>query len=50
MTDYVFSGRISCYKDGDFLNIKSNGAISFSWFVWEKDYKGEPKVRWFNYD
>lgn len=47
---YVFSGRISCYKDGDFLNIKGNGAISFSWFVWEKGYKGEPKVRWLNYD
>lgn len=21
-----------------------------SWFVWEKGYKGEPKVRWLNYD
>ena len=36
--------------DGDFLNIKSNEAIFFSWFIWEKGYKGEPKVRWFNYD
>lgn len=47
---YVFSGRIKCAINGDFEAINNGGALAFAWFVWEKGFKGEPKVRWLNYD
>lgn len=47
---YVFSGRIKCAINGDFDTINNGGALAFAWFVWEKGFKGEPKVRWLNYD
>ena len=47
---YVFSGRIKCAINGDFDAINNGGALAFAWFVWEKGFKGEPKVRWLNYD
>ena len=34
----------------DFLILRVMRLYPFSWFSWEKGYKGEPKVRWFNYD
>ena len=47
---YIFSGRIKCAINGDFDAINNGGALAFGWFVWEKGFKGEPKVRWLNYD
>ena len=47
---YVFSGRIKCAINGDFDSINNGGALAFAWFIWEKGFKGEPKVRWLNYD
>lgn len=41
---YVFSNRIGCSKDGTPAN--ETKAQSFSWFVWEKGYKGTPEIRW----
>jgi len=26
----------------------TGSAISFSWFIRQKDYEGEPVLRWFN--
>lgn len=42
---YVFSGRVNCAKNGDFSKAESS-AVAYAWFVWEKGFKGEPKIRW----
>lgn len=42
---YVFSERIKCAKNGDFDH-SSASAMCYAWFVWEKGFAGEPKVRW----
>jgi len=44
---YVSSSRIKCAKYGDFNSIKSS-ALAYAWFVWEKGYKGETILKWFN--
>lgn len=47
---YVSSSRLQCAKNGEFKKYK-NGvgtAVAYAWFVWEKGFKGEPIVRWFN--
>ena len=44
---YVASGRLSCARDGDFDKWHAS-AIAMAWFIWEKGYKGEPTIRWFN--
>lgn len=44
---YVASRNIRCAKNGDFENATGN-ASTYCWFVWEKGFKGEPTVRWFN--
>ena len=41
---YVFSGRINCAKNGDFITYNSS-ALSYAWFVWEKGYKGDPIIK-----
>ena len=43
---YVSSSRLKCYKNGDFSNTLS--AICFAWFIWEKGYKGDTILKWFN--
>lgn len=42
---YVFSGRVKCAKNGEFDKTDSS-AVAYAWFVWEKGFKGEPKIRW----
>ena len=44
---YVSSSRLVCAKNGDFEKYKSS-AVSYSWFVWEKGYKGDTVVKWIN--
>ena len=44
---YVASRNIRCAKNGDFENATGN-ASTYCWFVWEKGFKGEPIIRWFN--
>ena len=44
---YVFSSRVKCAKNGDFQSIGSS-AVAYAWFIWEKGFKGEPIVKWFN--
>ena len=46
-TVYVASKRIACALNGEFENAVSS-AICYSWFVWEKGYKGDTIVKWFN--
>lgn len=44
---YVASGRLKCAMNGDFDSI-GGSAAAYAWFVWEKGFKGEPVIRWFN--
>ena len=46
-TIYVSSSRLKCGKNGDFEDGDSS-AIAFAWFIWEKGFKGEPTIKWFN--
>lgn len=45
---YVSSVRINCAKNGDFIKYGGSSSICYAWFIWEKGFKGEPVVRWFN--
>ena len=47
---YVASSRLLCAKNGDFEGMRKGGgsAVAYAWFIWEKGYKGDPIVRWFN--
>ena len=47
-TVYVFSERLLCAKNGDFEKMRANGgsAIAYAWFVWEKGWEGETKIKW----
>ena len=44
---WVSSSRLNCAKNGDF-NANQGGAVAYAWFVWEKGYKGDTTVKWFN--
>lgn len=44
---YISSSRLLCAKNGEFEK-DSSRAVAYAWFIWEKGYKGEPVVRWFN--
>ena len=46
-TLYVSSERLQCAKNGDF-KANQSGALAYAWFVWEKGFKGETTVKWFN--
>lgn len=49
-TLYVSSTRILCAKNGDFEKMKKNGgsAVAYGWFVWQKGYKNDTIIKWFN--
>lgn len=42
---YVFSKRMVCAMNGDFEHTNGS-AVAYAWFVWEKGFQGEPKIRW----
>ena len=44
---YVSSSRLVCAPNGDFKNAPSS-AVAYAWFIWEKGFKGDTVVRWFN--
>lgn len=46
---YVAVKRFACKKDGDFTK-DLGSALCYCWFVWEKGFKGDPIIKWFNYD
>lgn len=41
------SSRLTCAKNGDFNQYKG-AAMLFCWFIWEKGYKGDTILKWFN--
>lgn len=47
-TIYVSRSRLKCARNGDFKSDTKNSAVAYAWFVWEKGYKGDPVVKWFN--
>lgn len=44
---WVTSSRIKCAKNGIFDKYNSSVAC-YAWFVWQKGYKGDTVVKWFN--
>ncbi len=49
-TIWVSSSRIMCAKNGDFQKMRDGGgsAVCYAFYVWEKGYKGDTIVKWFN--
>ena len=49
-TIWVSSSRITCAKNADFKKMKEAGgsAVCYCWVVWEKGYKGDTILKWFN--
>ena len=47
---WVSSSRLLCAKNAKFDEMRAGGgsAVAYAWFVWEKGYKGESVVKWFN--
>lgn len=44
-TVYVYVKRRVCAMNGDFASQKQS-AIAYAWYVWEKGFTGEPRIRW----
>lgn len=47
---YISSSRILCAKNAEFERMKQGGgsAVAYAWFLWEKGYKGDTIIKWFN--
>ena len=47
---WVSSSRIMCAKNGDFKEMIAGGgsAVAYGWFIWEKGFCGDTKIKWFN--
>ncbi len=44
---WVSSSRLKCAMNGDF-NAMGGSATAYAWFIWEKGYKGDTLIKWFN--
>lgn len=44
---WVSSSRLKCAINGNFDKI-SGSATSYAWFVWEKGFRGDTIIKWFN--
>lgn len=42
---YVYSSRRKCALNGEFEKTGSSAAC-YAWFIWEKNFKGKPKINW----
>ena len=49
-TVYISSSRLLCAKNGEFEQMIAGGgsAVAYAWFVWEKGFKGQTELQWFN--
>jgi hypothetical protein len=49
-TIYVASSRILCAINGQFEKDgrRMSSAACYAWFIWEKGFKGETTLKWFN--
>lgn len=41
---WVSTSRIQCGKNGEF----KGSMVAYAWYIWEKGYKGETTLKWFN--
>jgi len=48
---YVSSARLLCAKNGDFKSLEESGgsAQGYAWYVWEKGFTGETRIKWLNH-
>lgn len=44
---YISSSRIKCAMNGSFEAMQGS-AVCYAWFVWEKGFKGDTILKWFN--
>ena len=44
---WVSSSRLKCAMNGDF-DAMGGSATAYAWFVWQKGYKGDTIIKWFN--
>lgn len=44
---WVSSSRLKCAMNGDFEAVGGSAAC-YAWFIWEKGYRGDTIVKWFN--
>jgi putative uncharacterized protein (fragment) len=44
---WVSSSRLKCAMNGEFDKM-TGSAASYAWFVWEKGFRGDTIVKWFN--
>ena len=42
---WVSSSRLECGKNGNF---GAGSAVAYAWWIWEKGYRGETSLKWFN--
>ena len=46
---WVSSSRIMCYKNGNVEEgKKQSSAACYCWYIWQKGYKGDTIIKWFN--
>ena len=60
---YVYSKRVACYKNDERYQKNEDGSLKldkdgnpkkigsaacYAWFIFEKDYRGYPEIRWIN--
>lgn len=47
---HVSSSRIMCAKNGEFKKMVDGGgsAVAYGWYIWEKGFKGDTIIKWFN--
>ena len=46
-TVIISCGRITMFPFGQEIP-KNKGTLAYAWYIWEKGFKGEPKIEWFN--
>lgn len=44
---WVSCSRLKCAMNGEF-DKTGGSATAYAWFVWEKGFKGDPVIKWFN--
>lgn len=45
---YISCSRLRCAKNGRFDVDDNADFLPYAWFVWEKGFKGDPVIKWFN--
>lgn len=46
-TVWVSSSRLKCAMNGEFDAV-GGSATAYAWYIWEKGFKGDPVIKWFN--